>query len=139
MAAVRRLRPGGRRDKESGRGRRRNPGGPGAFDLRKKQDKHPELSAQRLRMAQDAYDYGEALIEPPGLRLQGDRHPALAYYLDEGRWWRHATTTSPHGLLVNTVFADRNKKIRRGALKREGLVVVSAWDKQRWESRPGAE
>ena len=106
------------------------------FSLRHKQRKHPELTAERLRMAQDAYDYGEVLIEPPfGHRGQGDKYTLIAYYFDDG-WWRHATDIRPDRLEVKTIFRDADGGARREQVhRRTGLVTVRAWDEARWAGR----
>jgi len=98
---------------------------------------HPELTADRLRNVQDALDHGEVLIEPPGRDKQGDRHTLIAYYEEDGGWWRHVVHVRPTQLLLRTVFRDRDSTFRtEDVLRRPGLVTVRAWDENRWRDRP---
>ena len=104
---------------------------------------HKDLDATRLRNVQDAYDYGEVLIDPPHSHgQQGDRYTLIAYYqdepadgADEGVWWRHVTEAHPTALLLKTVFDDWDVRRRAEVYKRDGLIVVRKWDSERWQNR----
>ena len=92
---------------------------------------------------QDALDYGEVLIEPPYIpgaqsrRVQEPHHTLIAYYEDDGVWWRHVIEIEPRHLLLKTVFDDLGHNVcTEDVLQRPGLKTVRAWSEQRWKNRP---
>ncbi len=99
--------------------------------------KHPEVSAEQYRHLQDALDYGEVLLEPPGRAKQGRRNTLLIHYRDRGDWWRYVVTIEKDKLPLLTVFRGSNIA-RQEVLKRMGLVVIKAWDENVWQKKQGA-
>ena len=99
--------------------------------------RHDRLDAERLRKVQDALDYGELLIEPPGRTKQGDRHTLIAYYEEDGTWWRHVIDIERLRLAMTTVFPDYDPSVRTGeVLNRTDLIRVRPWSEERWRNRP---
>ena len=101
---------------------------------------HPELTAKRLRRVQDALDYGELLIDPPHSHpTQGDRYTLIAYYEDDGTWWRHIIEVAQMRMVLKTVFDDEDATVRRDVvMRRTGMVTVRVWEEDRWQNRPKA-